>query len=368
MSESINEHESHDISNYFDAFSGDVNTKNNNTDTKSCKELNGMNINEIPKEIYMSFDVESLSIEKTNIKNIIHLPIQLIYFKCIRCDIPNLDGNLLPDTLKTLIFDLNNTKTISGLKEGITELSLSDNNLLEICVPSSVVSLDISLNKEIKNLPILSDNIRIYDISDTYTSDFDEINSNVTHLKSNNCLITSVSKLPKKLIEWESYFSEISEIFCEFPIGIIKLDLCGNKLSYLPSLMNLLIREIDISTNYFHSVPALPHIIRKVCISGNPELDMLELKTVKKNLKETEFDDDDKETTHIYNPTQSTHMYNSEQSTQSYDFKNFFNRGGMSYDWRNNTSFNMMKEDIFDDEDFSKKNPHFIILKQTYSV
>lgn len=307
-------------------------------------KLNGEIIGKIPEGLKSFIWLETLYIERTKVTVLENIPPNIKTLICRGNKIKILDGSVLPNCLKILTFVGNECIEIVGLKEGIIELSLEDNNLRNLYdkIPNSVVTLDLSKNMLLKNIPKFSDNLRKLIINRTGVSNIDSLNDNIQFLETCNCFFSIIKNLPKNLIIWKSYISGITSIRCDFPGNLVELDLYNNSLVSVPKLPNA-IRTVDLANNELKHIPVFPSTIESIDLKKNKELNIKELEQLKKTLSDT-----------------VKILYTEEQETIN--------------------TFNLFGENLFAQHNrarvsapvthskYSSENPHYIVLKKVYRI
>jgi len=310
-------------------------------------KITGKNINEIPNGL-SEFDwLETLTIEHSGIHTLNNLPPNIKELVCQYNKINILDGSTIPDSVNILTFTHNYTIEVVGLKEGIIELNLSSNKLKQInCkIPSTVTTLNVSSNSFLNELPQFGDNLRVFNMAHTLIYDINDINDNVQILDSCNCHINKVNKLPKDLIIWKSYSSNISEIECEFPLNLTELDLFNNCLSEIPDLPDT-IKSVDLNKNELQKIPKFPFTAESVDLKNNPKLDVKLLEEIEKSMIDGKLSYD---------------MPRTEFRYQNYNNYNNFNKIPKNM-FRNNFGLPISSEN------YSESNPHYIPLYKTYCL
>ncbi len=264
-------------------------TLNDNIETKSYKlVLQGQHINGIPIVLKNFTWVRELIIRNTKIQKLDDLPPNLTDLIVESNLIPLLNGSVLPNSLINLKFTNNKTLNIINLKEGLIDVNLSYNDFSEIrcCIPSTVQSLMLSYNKNFVKMPIFEndgENLRLLDLSSTGITDIDDLPHGITELKTSQCPIITVSKLPRDLITWKSFKSRIKTIRCDFPEGLTDFDISDSCLESCPNFNNQ-IKTIDLSSNMLITVPDFPHTAFSVDVRDNYYITDEEIMTLEKSL------------------------------------------------------------------------------------
>ena len=335
----------HDVENYYmfnkTVIKSDVEILKNLMNECICDrskdlKITGENIDKIPNEL-CEFDwLETLTIERSNICVLDNLPPNIKTLNCYYNKIKILDGSIIPDSVNILTFTHNSTIKVVGLKDGIRELNLSSNKLIQInCkIPSTVLTLDVSFNGFLNVLPQFGDHLRVLNIASTSIHNIDDMNDGVQILDSCKCNFDKINKLPKDLIIWKSYTSDISEINCEFPLNLIELDLFNNCLKKVPILPNT-IKSIDLARNGLTEIPIFPFTVESVDLKDNPGLDVKLLEEIETKLIDGKL------------------LYDKPCAT-NFRYQNFWSG--------NNFGF------VSSSENYSESNPHYIPLYKTYSV
>lgn len=154
----------------------------------------------------------------------------------------NLHGNLL--TNKTVQKDM--------LPKNLTHLNLSSNRLTEIntsMIPASVVDLEVNNNSIVKIVPLAINNL--------------------TNFSARNNLITDVSVLPSKLIEFDLYGNKMM-ILPDFPLSVRTANVAFNSVVQIgPNTFNNGLVELDISQNSIEDLVHLPHSLEVLIINDN---------------------------------------------------------------------------------------------------
>lgn len=357
---------------------------NSNTREKTLV-LCGSYISELP-DILLGFDwIEELIIKYTNINKIEYLPPNLQSLIVENNQIEILDGTVIPSSVKNLKFTSNKTRTIIGLKNGLKDVNLGYNLLSNIdsVIPLSVSELKLNNNGLLKLLPTFEDdgyNLKALDISGTRISDIDDVPYTVQFLSTCETEIREVNKLPLDLLEWKSYkCSKLRKINCEFPNGVIEIDLCGCALSTCPDIPNN-VRLLDLSYNVLQSIPKIPPTIEKVSLQNNEHLSSEAIEDFKMQMPLSvqilvtntndqinildEFNESN-ESNESNDPTESILHYN-----QLKCFRNGSNTDTNTFEQFRASYLQMRKEKEFVldySNQFKDENPHYIILKKKYT-
>lgn len=309
-------------------------------------EIDDEKITSIPIDI-VSFDwLNKLVINGTKINILENLPLCLKVLVIIDNNIEILNGSVLPSSLKTLEFTNNKTSYVSGLREGLEEIDISDNNILHFnCeIPSSTITLNISDNKNLITLPNLQKNTCLKKLlmENTKISSIDDLlPDNLEILVSSKCSISKVTKLPKNLTSWQNYISHTESIECEFPPNLVELDLFGNYLQTIPNLPEGL-NDLDLNNNILKTLPNIPKSLMKIDLRRNSGLDFSVITNlISKNPHMKILHDFDSDNTGSYMDMLSN--YFTTQTTQTMQTMSHGN-------------------------EYSSNNPNYIVLKKTYSL
>lgn len=339
------------------------------SENKSDLEIRSVNYEKIP-EIVFGFEwITSLilyDIQLTDINSISYPP-NLTSLTISKNEIDIIDCALLPDSLKILKLNHNNTVDIVNIKENIETLDLTNNQFtkLDCIIPKSVKILNLSDNKRLCSLPNMKNNTNLEQLILNNTSlefiDSDKIPDTLIYLEISRCELDEINWLPPNLKHFEATRSKITKInylpdslenvdlydnyldnIPNFPIEIIKMDLSDNKLSHLPPFPKDIskIIMIDLTTN------------NRLIITD--ELKML--KEFNNIVRYTEFEE------------------NSSDSDIDFNLDDDYNDIFAQYrQFRNSNSSipNIQKQEKEENvmlDICDPSNPHYIILKKGYSI
>jgi len=315
--------------------------KNRNNELK----LNGKFVNNLP-EILKTFDwVTTMTLENTELNALTdNFPPNLIKLTCKHNNIKNLDASVLPDNLEILIYQHNNTTKITGLKNGIKELDVSNNMLFNInCeYPQNLTKLCVSNNKMYEPKLPFPDSLIEFIANDTNIRSIDNFGDNIEKLSTCRCVIKTVKKIPKNIKEWKNFVSRTQKIMCEFPEGMTCLDLFNNELEICPKLPKSMI-DVDLSNNNLEEIPEFHENMKKIDFKQNSKLKTEDFKTIEKEMPNVNILYD----TETNNDWSTNYNYY-ENYRPTYYKPNYRNNFG---NWNRNNDEN---------------DPDVIILKKTY--
>lgn len=343
LNESVNAHNPDNVINVsksrpghnlcFDAGTGIITLDDildENIKTKDKKlTLYGQHINKIP-EMLKEFEwIEELIIKNTTIQSLENLPQKIITLTVEGNNIPVLDGNFIPESVRYLKFTKNNTSNVFDIRNGIIDIDLSYNCFSEIgCVlPTTLESLRLLYCEQLEKLPIFGndgENLKYIDISVTNIKNIDNLPSGVTNLHSYNCPIITVSRLPKELVIWKTYKSKIKNICCEFPRNLSEFDIADSYLNECPDF-NDAIKIIDLSSNMLKQVPKFPNTVETIDVRDNHFISKTDLLEIEKSLPvNVAFFSGNTSYSPIVNThcNQGNQRYRQTEDTQDFDFSN----------------------------------------------
>lgn len=336
-----------------------------NFDWIETLELYNNNLTEIDESFLYFKNLKYLSIEKNNIQNI--------------------DCSYFSDTIETLILTKNNTWSFHNLKEGLSSVNFSNNNLnsMQLIIPISVKELDLSNNSYLTKLPIFksNNNLNNLNISDTSISNIDDIPDSIMILKAYKCNIRYINKFPSNLLAFTAYSSKILTINCDFPQNLFEIDLEDNLLVCVPNFPST-IHKICLKNNMLNKIPKFPSTAKIINISENPRLNISDINKEVNDKPCVNFiydredadnrDTDNDDTSNMYDL-----FKNCGKNHIRGNFEWIFNRANQNYNRRNhNLMFNRETNENHSSynkpptfiEKFTKSNPNYIILKNTYIV
>ena len=324
-------------------------------------------------EILTQMDwIKTLTIINSGLSELKNLPPKLETFKCKRNNIPFLDGNLLPHTIKELEFEDNKTEVVINLHEGLLYVSLADNKLKELTTPSTVTKINLKGNHFDKE-PILNEGIMEIQMSNNPLTSIDKIQKSVMILDVCRTKLAEINNFPPGVITFKAYLCNLVKINVPFPESIKELDLYKNNLEEIPELPPRL-TTVDLSGNKLKELKNIPETIRHLDITDMKTLILTdEQKTKLKSMKSmmgvvinwSEKDDDDDG---MFNIFDSDTVYNNFSGsvnrfnpTMISDFSTSRPSGIMSYGgYSGGFSGHGGK--------YTKRNPNYIVPKKTFGI
>ena len=308
-------------------------------------ELEGNNIDELPEDLKNYTWVKVLILESTNIKTITNnLPPNLNKFICKYSSIKSFDASVLPDCVTMLIFIHNNTSEITGLKEGLLEINLSDNIIRELKsdIPTTTIKLVMSHNKLLFTSPIIPDSVREYYINETSITNIDDLNDNIEILHTCRCNISEVNKLPSELIDWKCFVSQVEKINCKWPSKMKKLDLFNNLLEEIEELPESLV-EADLSNNEFEEIPIFHSAAKSIDLKQNNKIKLEDFEELLKKFPSVNI------------------LYDRPKKFQTMNDMHFLNNFSPEYMFNHNNNAPIVSFSRFNDDD-----PNYVPLDKTY--
>lgn len=320
----------------------------NNKRTK-CTELKlyGNDVHNIPDVLKEYYWVDTLILDSTNITVITDdLPPNLKKFICKLSHIPEFDASVLPNSVTSLVYTHNNTTQITGFKNGLIEIVLSNNFFKKInCkIPSGVVKLILSGNALLSASPELPESLIEYNINNTGITSIDNLPDEIEILYTCKCNIEIVNKLPKNLKVWKNFVSQTEKINCEFPVSLKSLDLYNNFLSEVPELGPNIV-DVDLGDNDLILIPKCYPTIKSIDLKQNNKLKTSDVEKLKKEIPHATILYDDPNNFATFNCS-NYFPYNSNYSSSVYQPQINFSRSAINK--------------------FDKNDPNTVVFKKTY--
>lgn len=336
--------------------------------------LNGKFIDHLPEELKLYTWVTIMSIETTEIKSLTeNLPPNLKKLIVRSNNIKLLDGSVLPDSLKSLIFQNNNACEIVGLKDGLLELDVSNNLLKELgCkFPTTLTKFAVSNNKMFQLNQLFPDSLKELVANDTNIKSIDDFNDNIEKISTCRCYIPIVKKFPANLKEWKNYVSNTHTIECKFPEGMTHLDMFNNSLSKCPIIPNTMI-DVDLSNNDLEEVPEFFPTLQKIDLKQNKKLKAEDIQIIQKEMQGVNilYDsfkqniyssvDDDWESEY------GNYNFNGGHYKPHYVHNNYANNYENNYGNNYGNSYTIRAQSSYWKPEFADSDPDVVPLNKTY--
>jgi hypothetical protein len=258
-------------------------------------DLSGQLIGFLPEEFPDLKDFEwvtVLNLEKNFLKftNVYKYPPNVKVLKLAYNEISTVAAESIPKSITSLDISYNNVVYFDGYKlDNLKELRCSGNKFTNITFPKKITLLHIAdcelgsmrgypelleefdgSKNQFNELPPFPSSIKRINLAfNSKLYALPVIPNSATYLNISCCSIPTIYQLPTELKTFLAENADITNFSCQFPVGLEKLNLAENKLSYIPPLPPTLIKA-NLASNKLHNLQEpMPLALTYLNVSNN---------------------------------------------------------------------------------------------------